>query len=125
MSSADWWAKKLQQQQPPAPPQRTESIPQAPSQIPMTQMPSFTQDNPAAKAQSAALTDTCPSCGSANYFSIQNTTPRCYDCGYPIEQSGSRYGSLTGANVIGDPKTARGNDPTSNYNPTQIIGRID
>lgn len=126
MSSADWWARKLQQQQPPAPPARTQSEPQAPSQVPMTQFqqPTPTAD-PAAKAQSAKATETCPDCGSANFFGVQGSRPRCYECGYPMEQSGSRYGSLTGAKVEGDAKAARGNDAVNNYNPTQIIGRVD
>jgi hypothetical protein len=42
-----------------------------------------------------------------------------------MEQSGSKYGSLTGAQVVGDTKSASGNNPTNNYNPQQIIGRID
>jgi hypothetical protein len=37
--------------------------------------------------------------------------------GYPIEQQGSRYGSLTGAHVEGMAQPAAGNDPTNNYNP--------
>jgi hypothetical protein len=50
---------------------------------------------------------------------------RCYDCGYPVQQSGSRYGSLTGAHVEGNAKAAAGNDATNNWNPQGIVGRID
>ena len=50
---------------------------------------------------------------------------RCYDCGYPITQSGSSYGSLAGAHVEGSAKSARGNDTTNNFNPQGIIGRIN
>ena len=50
---------------------------------------------------------------------------RCYDCGYPLEQSGSKYGSLTGAKVEGTTKAAMGNDSTNNWNPQQIVGRVD
>lgn len=120
--SEDWWAKKLSNQ-----PTTPREIPNAPpSQQPMTrfEQPTTTND-PAAKAQSAKLTDSCPDCGSANYFGIQGSRPRCYECGYPMEQSGSRYGALAGANVEGDTKSAQGNDPTNNYNPQQVIGRID
>jgi hypothetical protein len=41
-----------------------------------------------------------------------------------MEQSGSKYGSLTGARVEGDTKNAQGNSG-GGYNPQQIIGRID
>lgn len=124
-SNADWFAKKLQQNQPPAPPARTQSVPLAPSQVPMTPMPTPQATNPAAKAQSASKTETCPDCGSANYFGFNGSKPRCYECGYPMEQSGSKYGSLTGARVVGDTKGARGNDATNNYNPQGIIGRVE
>ena len=47
----------------------------------------------------------------------QNIAPRCYDCGYPVGQSGSRYGALTGARVEGNAKSALGNDVQSGWNP--------
>lgn len=120
--SEDWWAKKLQQ-----PNDTPQQIPQAPpSQQPMTQFNQPAQPTePAAKAQSASQTQTCPDCGSANYFGFNGSKPRCYECGYPMEQSGSKYGSLTGAQVEGDTKSASGNNATNNYNPQQIIGRVD
>jgi hypothetical protein len=58
-------------------------------------------------------------------MSVQNTKARCLDCGYPIEQSGSRYGSLAGSSVQGSAKQAIGNNLQSNYNPQEIIGRIN
>lgn len=126
MNNADWWARKLQQQQPPAPPARTQSFPVAPSQTPMAQMPQIPQQrDPAERAMSAKQTANCPECFSTNYMAVSNAAPRCYDCGYPLQQSGSRYGSLTGAHVEGDTKSARGNDATNNYNPQNIIGRIE
>lgn len=122
--SEDWWAKRLAQPNT-TPPQ----IPQSPpSQQPMD---GFQQPNPAtpnssaAKAQSAKQTDTCPDCGSDKFFGFNGSRPRCYECGYPMEQSGSKFGSLTGANVEGDTKSASGNNATNNYNPQQIIGRVD
>jgi ribosomal protein L37E len=120
--SEDWWAKKLAQ-----PSNTPKDIPSAPpSQQPMTpfQQPAVTQD-PAAKAASSRVTDSCPDCGSDKYFGFNGSKPRCYECGYPMEQSGSKYGSLTGARVVGDTKGARGNDATNNYNPQGIIGRVD
>lgn len=125
MSNADWWAKRLQQQQPTPPAARTQSVPQAPSQVPMTPYQPAQPQMPTSKAQSASQTATCPDCGSDNYFGFNGSKPRCYECGYPMEQSGSKYGSLTGAQVVGDTKGAKGNDKTNNYNPQGIIGRID
>jgi ribosomal protein S27AE len=126
MSNTDWWAKKLGQQVTP-PAGRPDPTPAMPaSQQPMGQMPSFQPGaNPSEKAQSAKQTAACPDCGSSNYMAIQNAAARCYDCGYPIQQSGSRYGNLAGAHVEGAAKQASGNDSTSNWNPQGIIGRID
>ena len=94
-------------------------------QVPMTayQAPQVQSTTP--KAQSASQTATCPDCNSDNYFGFNGSKPRCYECGYPMEQSGSKYGSLTGARVEGDTKGARGNDATNNYNPQGIIGRVN
>lgn len=123
MSNADWWAKKLGQQ---AQPQvgRPDPTPQMPpSQQPMAVMPPF-QTTASQRAQSARQTATCPDCGSSNYMAVQNAAPRCFDCGYPLEQSGSRFGNLAGAHVEGAAKQASGNDTTNNWNPQGIIGRI-
>lgn len=127
MSNADWWAKQLGTQ--PAAPQqaRPADTPMPPSQQPMTP---YTPPQPQAPASSlrlgsASQTDTCPDCGGNNYMSVANAKPRCYDCGYPVEQSGSRYGALTGAKVEGTTKSSIGNDSASNWNPQGIIGRIN
>lgn len=128
MNNADWWANKLAQSQPQVPQGRPANLPpMPPSQQPMAAMPQFqaAQTPSSERAQSASQTATCPDCGSGNYFSVQNAAPRCYDCGYPIQQSGSRYGSLTGAHIEGSAKQATGNDATSNWNPQGIIGRIE
>ena len=123
MSNADWWAKQLGVK--PQPPQQ--STPMPPSQQPMTSyMPPAPQPQvSASKAMSARNNDTCPNCSSGNFFAVNNSAPRCYDCGYPLEQSGSKYGSLTGAKIEGSAKSARGNDVSNNWNPQQIVGRID
>lgn len=125
MNNADWWAKKLGQQ-PQVPVGRPDPTPpMPPSQQPLAQMPSFQPvKDPSERAQSAKQTQMCPECNSANYMAVQNAAPRCYDCGYPIQQSGSRYGSLTGAHVDGAAKQASGNNVQNNWNPQQIIGRI-
>lgn len=130
MSNADWWAKQLgaqpQQQAPIAPIAPLRNNPMPPSQQPMTQFqPVQPQQPPASKARSASQTATCPECNGTNYMTVNNAAPRCYDCGYPITQSGSRYGSLTGAKVEGSTKGAIGNDIQSNWNPQGIIGRVE
>lgn len=124
MSNADWWARQLGGQAP-APTGRPDPTPPMPaSQQPMTRFdPPQPQSN--LRIGSAQQTQSCPECSSGNYMAVQNTAPRCYDCGYPISQSGSRYGALTGAKVEGNTKTSIGNDSTSNWNPQGIIGRID
>lgn len=124
MSNADWWAKQLTGQ-PAAPVERPANNPMPPSQQPMTPMPQPVYTQPVSKAQSANQTQSCPECGGNNYMSVQNAAARCYDCGYPITQSGSRYGSLTGAKVEGNTRGAAGNDVQSNWNPQGIIGRVN
>lgn len=124
VSNADWWAQKLAQQSPTPQSRPTNMVPMPPSQSPMTPMPSFQQNPLPSNVRSAQQTQTCPDCNSANYMSVNNTAPRCFECGYPVEQSGSRYGSLAGAHVEGSAKGALGNNPTSNWNPQGIIGRI-
>lgn len=125
MNNADWWAKKLGNS-PQLPVGRPDPSPQMPpSQQPMSPMPTF-QAPVVSKAQSASSVETCPDCGSGDYFSAtRETSKRCFDCGYPVQQSGSRFGSLTGAHVDGAAKQANGNDTQSNWNPQGIIGRIN
>jgi ribosomal protein S27AE len=124
MNNSDWWAKKLGNPQPQQVGRPDPTPPMPLSQQPMTPMPAFQQPQ-TTKAVSARQTATCPDCGSGNYFAIENAKARCYDCGYPVEQSGSRYGGLAGAVVDGAAKQAAGNDTTNNWNPQGIIGRID
>jgi ribosomal protein S27AE len=133
MNNADWWANKLNGNTPPVTPvgrpqvpvgRPTNMPPMPPSQVPMAPMPQF-QVPPSTRAQSASQTSNCPDCGSGNYMAIQNAAPRCFDCGYPLEQSGSRHGSLAGAHVEGGTKQASGNDTQNNWNPQGIIGRIE
>ena len=89
----------------------------------MPQLPLMPQQ-PQTKAQSAQQTALCPQCSSENYMSVQNAAARCFDCGYPTEQAGSKYGSLTGARVEGtSAKPAVGNS-SGGYHPDQIIGKV-
>jgi ribosomal protein L37E len=125
MSNADWWAQKLGNAQPVQQGRPVPNIPMPPSQQPMTPMPTLQQQPSAGRAQSASQVLSCPECGSGNYMSVAGTAPRCFDCGYPIEQSGSRYGNLSTARVEGAAQSARGNDTTNNWNPQGIIGSIN
>lgn len=128
MNNADWWASRLagntsnqgQQFRPdPTPPMPA-------SQLPMTPMPTpqQMQQPSAGRAQSASQTQTCPECGSSNYMTADNSKARCFECGYPVNQSGSRYGNLSTARVEGNAQASMGNDPVSNWNPQGIIGHV-
>jgi ribosomal protein S27AE len=125
MSNSDWWSKQLGGHSA-VPQARPADIPMPASQQPMTPYNPPQPQQPTTKAQSARMTQTCPDCGSANYMApAQNVSLRCYDCGYPIQQSGSKFGSLTGAKVEGPVKSSQGNDVQSNWNPQGIIGRVN
>jgi len=124
VSNADWWAKQFGAQQ--VPQTRPADNPMPPSQMPMTPYVPPQQRPLQSKALSANQTQVCPDCGSGNYMSpAQNIGLRCYDCGYPLQQSGSRFGALTGAKIEGNVRGAIGNDGKSNWNPQGIIGRIN
>ena len=126
MNSADWWAKRLGNPQTQV--GRPDPTPPMPaSQQPLQAMPQFQVNQPpVAQAPSSAQNNKCPECGSSNYMSPSPQIAfRCYDCGYPVSQSGSRYGALTGAHVEGAARQATGNDSTNNWNPQGIVGRID
>ena len=117
--SSNWWANKLGGTPAPRPQPVT---PQAQPQQPVYQQP---PSYPTVQ-QTVPLAERCPGCGSNNYGgATPESRKRCYDCGYPISQSGSRYGSLTGAQVEGTTKMAAGNDLANNWNPQGIIGRVD
>lgn len=116
MTNADWWAKQLGAQPVPAQ-QPRQDIPMPASQQPMTRYAPTPMQSEVTKAQSASQTIPCPECGGGNYMTPrQDIALRCYDCGYPMMQSGSRYGALTGAKVEGDVKSATGNSSTSGFN---------
>lgn len=72
----------------------------------------------------------CPSCGSENYMGhpeFPRRAPRCYDCGYPVVQSGSgfrapRMGQGSGQAV----KPARQTEAasTNNFNPRNVVDHL-
>jgi hypothetical protein len=88
MSNADWWAKKLGQ-----PPQPQPIMPQVPLAQP--QPANYAQPQQPQYPPTQQLTpqsERCPGCGSGNYGGPNGYAKRCYDCGYPIQQSGSGLG---------------------------------
>lgn len=117
--SNSWWANKL------GAPQQPQSRPPItpPSQAPMTpyQPPQQQQQtNLPASATSAAR---CPNCGSGNYGgATPEARARCYDCGYPLQQSGS---GMPGVRVPTEgPVQAAKQVDTGGFNPGQIVDRI-
>jgi hypothetical protein len=50
---------------------------------------------------------------------------RCYDCGYPIQQSGSGVGrGIQSGQPSGGPAAPARQVATGGFNPTTIIGHI-
>lgn len=126
--SSSWWANKLGTQAPaPQPVQPQPVQPQVPQQ---NYPPQGYQQPPVAPSleghrlpQSATTAERCPNCASGNYG---RTTPesraRCYDCGYPITQSGS---GVPGVRVPTEgPVQAAKQISTGGFNPTTIVDRI-
>lgn len=124
MNSANWWANKIgtptpQYQQSPTPP----ITPRPPT--PYNPPPQIPQEQPRLP-QSAINASRCPGCASGNYGSATpEAKPRCYDCGYPIQQSGSGMGTgVQGAKPSGPAQPARQISTANNFNPQTIIGHI-
>lgn len=119
--SNGWWEKKLgapapQQPVAPAATQYPVSTPPAPVyQQPVQNTPPV-QHNP---------TPRCPGCGSGNYGGTAESRPRCYDCGYPLQQSGSGVGTgIQTGQQSGGPVAPAKQVATGGFNPTTIIGHI-
>lgn len=126
--TTDWWSRRLGGNGTPA-----SSVPPAtpPSAVPYQPYPqqqspqvSYDQQNDqlVTKAQSARRNDRCPECSSGNYFAPQGTQRmRCYDCGYPLMQSGSGGGIPSDSSAAATPaRQVTG----SGFNPTVIVDRI-
>lgn len=125
MNSSNWWAQKLGGQ-PAAPqpkPQQFVAPMQPPPayQHPQSQMPP--QEAPRLP-QSALTSSRCPGCGSGNYGgATPEARPRCYDCGYPLTQTGT---GMPGVNApTSGPTQASRQVATGGWNPTTIIGKIE
>jgi len=111
--SSNWWANKLGTT--PAPRPEATQLPQPTYQQP--QQPQYTPP---------VASNNCPGCGSGNYSAAGGGRARCYDCGYPIQQSGSGMGKgiVSGPQPTG-PVQAAVQVETGGWNPTTIIGKLE
>lgn len=115
---SNWWANKLGTDQPRA----TNLPPMPPSQQPMTAAPPARPIQPNLPPSSSQVSS-CPECRSKNYGSFEGARARCYDCGYPLRQSGSGLGK--GINVPNaGPTQAALQIETGGWNPQGIIGKL-
>jgi len=78
-----------------------------------------------------SISPRCPECNSANYAETGKTysdsgraisVTRCFDCGYPVVQTTS---GLHGVKSEGPVQPARQVSTKNNFNPGQIVGRIE
>jgi hypothetical protein len=125
--TSNWWADKLGT---PAPTSRPSPTPPytPPPPVPYNPVPqpNTTPQEAPRLPQSAITASRCPGCGSGNYGSVTpESKARCYDCGYPVVQSGSGLGKgIQGAGASGPAKPARQSTTANNFNPQGIIGHI-
>lgn len=116
--SSSWWANKLGTQQP--------AQPVPPLQPSQPMQPNFTQpvQNSTPPVAYTPI-DRCPGCGSGNYGgATPESRKRCYDCGYPIQQSGSGMSGVRGPKAEGPVQAAKQVHSGNNFNPQGIIGKI-
>lgn len=120
--SSNWWADKLgSTDRGPSTPPAYQPPYQPPVPQPVYQPPM--QQEPQPRLPPSANANRCPGCGSGNYGGTAETRPRCYDCGYPVSQSGS---GAAGINQSGaGPTQASKQVATGGWNPTTIIGKIE
>lgn len=84
------------------------------------------------KARSASLTETCPECGSGDFFKPQgnpNAMSQCYTCGYNPRFGHTTAGGGMPSGDTGPTQAARqtesgGRGGVSNYRPQQVIGKV-
>lgn len=125
---SDWWSRKLGggSTTPSTPPTQPPSqVPYQP--YPQAQNPQVSydpqRDTLVTKAVSARDTSRCPECGSGNYMAPQGTNRmRCYDCGYPLVQSGSGGGLPSDSSGPATP--SRQTSQGSGFRPDVIVDRI-
>jgi hypothetical protein len=128
MANNDWWANKLNnkptQSSTPATGPAPGNVYRATVNQPTVRVDyDAVQDQLVSKAASSRSTETCPGCYSGNYMSSpgSNTAKRCYDCGYPLVQSGTGAGLPSQSS---GPTVAAKQVGTSGFNPNIIVDRI-
>jgi hypothetical protein len=117
--SNNWWANKLGTTPQPQQPNNPQPVYQQPVYQPPQQSYPTTQ-------QQAPIGELCPECRSGNYGgATPEARKRCYDCGYPIQQSGSGLGKgiTSGPQPTGSPVPAK-QVQAGGFNPSTIIGHI-
>ena len=120
--SSNWWANKLGT---PATPQAAPTQPAYVAPQPATYIQSSQPQYPPTQ-QATPQAERCPGCGSGNYGgATPEARKRCYDCGYPLTQSGSGMGKgITSGPQASGPVQAAKQVSSGGFNPTTIIGHI-
>lgn len=139
--SNSWWADKLGNQQTPAQrPATPATSPAAPNTVqqyptytpnqgypPINQPPTYNPELAGRTMPSSAMSpERCPNCSSGNYGKmpgVPEAKARCYDCGYPLTQSGT---GMPGVRVPtnGNTEAAKQISTQNNFNPGTIVDRI-
>jgi len=126
--SNDWWSRKMgspapRQTLPPTQQQQQPVQPPNPGYVAVNPTVSI---EPQVLPPSALNPQRCPGCGSGNYVKPSpELKARCYDCGYPIQQSGSGLGKgITSGPQASGPAQPAKQVATGGFNPQTIIGHI-
>lgn len=127
---SNWWANRLQSQGGPQSRTRPTNLP-ARQQRPQYQQqpppppeeePAPVQPSSQRRPPSSMQDDHCPSCGSGNYMAAPGSNyHRCYECGYPIVQSGTGVGGVKTDGTVKKATQVEG----GGYRPSTIIGRVE
>lgn len=119
--SSNWWANKLGTTVPQQGTPQPTYIPQVTHPTPNVGQPSYPAQTPA-----VPMGERCPGCGSGNYGgATPESRKRCYDCGYPITQSGSGMGKgITSGGQAAGPAQPAKQIQAGGFNPQTIIGHI-
>ena len=122
MSNQNWWANKLGAPAAPQQPQRQGVVQPQPATYVQPQQPQYPPVQ-----QATPQMERCPGCGSSNYGgATPEARKRCYDCGYPIVQSGSGLGrGIQGGPRAEGPVVPAKQVQAGGWNPTTIIGKLE